>query len=427
MRSPLLLSLTTFAVVLGVLAILNRPSAPAQPPAPAQPLARDATTAERIDFLQSAARRAPGDADLLVSLGQAYSQRARETGDSSLYPRAEAVLRRALELDRRSVAAVSTLGAIALARHDFVEALALGRRARRMAPDSIGPFPVVVDALIELGRYDDAREELQRLLDRKPGLPAYARVSYYRELHGDIDGAIEAMRLAVSAGGEPENVAYVTAILGNLEFARGRTTAARRAYRAALRVSPDHPPALVGLARTDAGSGRLERAVRRLQTVVNRLPLPEYVIALGETALAAGHEERARDQFALVRAQQRLLEGRGVDTDVELALFEADHGDARRAVELARRAWSAAPSVRSADAMGWALTRAGRPARGHAWMRRALARGWKDPLVLYHAGMSAARAGRTEDARRHLRAALDLNPRFSPLYAPRARQALEDL
>jgi Tfp pilus assembly protein PilF len=94
---------------------------------------------------------------------------------------------------------------------------------------------------------------------------------------------------------------------------------------------------------------------------------------------------------------------------------------------LARRSWAAAPSVRSADALGWALTRAGRPKAGLLWAKRALKLGSKDPLFPYHAGMSARAAGRAGAARHYLRRALADNPRFSPLYAPRAKRALEGL
>jgi Flp pilus assembly protein TadD len=95
-------------------------------------------------------------------------------------------------------------------------------------------------------------------------------------------------------------------------------------------------------------------------------------------------------------------------------------------VRLARRAWRNAPSVRSADAQGWAHTAAGDPRAGVAWARRALRLGSRDPLFLYHAGVAALRAGRPALAERRLAAALELNPRFSPLYAPRAARALRE-
>ena len=428
-RLKLATPLLAFLVVLAAFSLINGGGA-ATEPAPVVapgPLRPGASTDERVAQLQAAVRAAP-EGGPYAELGRAYLQKLRETGDPGFYARAEAALREATRRDPRAVMAAIGMGQLELGRHRFDAALEWGRRARRLAPELLASYPVVVDALVELGRYDDAASTLQELLDRKPGLPAYARASYLRELRGDIDGAKEAMRLAVAAGGQaPENVAYVQTLLGGLQFTDGRIDDAEAAYRLALARVPRYAPALAGLARAEAAAGRLDRAIGRLTEVVDRLPLPEYVIALGELELAAGRDASAEETFALVGVQQRLLEAEGVDVDVEMALFEADFGDPQRGVALARRAWGAAPSVRSADALGWALTRAGRPQEGDVYGRRALKLGSRDPLVLYHAGISAREAGREDAARTLLRRALEGNPRFSPLFAPRARRALEEL
>jgi tetratricopeptide (TPR) repeat protein len=236
------------------------------------------------------------------------------------------------------------------------------------------------------------------------------------------------MSLAVSAGGGvPENVAYVQTLLGDLEAMRGAIRTARRAYAAALASVPGYVPALFSRAQLDASGGRLRQAIRGYADIVRRRPLPQYVIALGETQQAAGRRAEARETFALVDAERRLLAANGVNTDVEIALFEADHGDRGRAVDLARRAWRTAPSVRSADAVGWALTRSGRPGDGLAWARRAVKLGSRDPLILTRAGLSARAAGQDREARRYLRRALQANPRFSVVWAPRAHEALRGL
>ena len=158
--------------------------------------------------------------------------------------------------------------------------------------------------------------------------------------------------------------------------------------------------------------------------MADRLPLPEHVIALGEAELAAGRVAAGRRDLALVGAEQQLLSAAGVDTDVELAIFEADHGDPRRAVALARRGWAQAPSVRAADALGWALTRAGEPREGLRWARRALRLGSLDPLWRAHAGLSAVAAGGREEGRRQLRIALAHGLDGCPWQARRARRAL---
>ena len=426
----LLAAALAFAATLAVLAVTVRHgdhtrSAAAE--AAFVPATSQSTDA-RIRSLQTVVRGSPRNAEGYAALAQAYLQKVRESGDASFYARADAVLATALRLAPRNVAATVVSGELALARHNFASALALARRARRLAPDLVAPYPVLVDALIELGHYRQARPALQRWVDIKPNLSSYARVSYWRELHGDLPGAAAALEAAISAGGDvAENGAYVQTLLGNIELQRGRLESAAQSYRAALERFADYVPAEAGLARLDAMRGRLTRAIAEYGAVVARLPLPEYVVGLAETELGAGRRVAARRHLALIGAEERLLRANGVDTDVDLALYEASHGSPARAVVLGRRAWAAAPSVRSADALGWALTRAGQPAVGLRYARRALRLGSRDAMFLFHAGVAAREAGRPDLARRWLRLALAGNPRFSPLYAPQARRLLEGL
>jgi pentatricopeptide repeat protein len=433
LHRTLLATIAAFAATAALLLALKGPASPSAPDlrslanagiSPRPGLSTD----QRIRNLQAVARAQPKDADVYAYLGDAYLQKVRETGDAGFYNRAEGVLRRALALDPQNISALTEMGALSLSRHDFRAGLRYGREVTRLAPQVVKPYGVLVDALVELGRYDEAAQALQRMIDLKPTLAAYARVSYFRELHGDLPGAISAMRLAVSAGGDaPENVAYVQTLLGNLEFSVGHLAAAREAYRTALNRYAGYVPAEAGLARVEAARGDTGRAIARYRGAVARLPLPEYVIGLGETELAAGRTAAAKRDLALVGAEQQLLASAGVNTDVDLALYEANHGSPTRAATLARRAWANAPSVRSADALGWALTRAGRPREGLVWAKRSLRLGSADATFLYHAGMAAKAAGRRELAARWLRAALERNPRFSPLYGPRAQRALAEL
>jgi tetratricopeptide (TPR) repeat protein len=427
----LLAPLLAFGATLAVIVAINRSSSPPSTvgvDASGFAAAAGSSADAQIRALQSALARSPKNPNGFASLGNAYLQKGRESADSSYYSRAQLAFERALGQDHRNAGALAGMGSLALSRHDFHAGLRYGQRALTAAPGVARIYGVIVDAQVELGRYRDAERSLQRMVDLKPGLSSYARVSYFRELHGDLNGAVKAMRLAVSAGGEaPENVAYVQTLLGTLLLDRGQLEPAVRAYRTALARFPGYAPATAGLARVDVARGRLAAAIARYRDVVTRVPLPEYVIALGETELAAGRRSAARSDLELVRVEQRLLARNGVNTDVELALFEANHGDPAKGVELARRAWAAAPSVRSADALGWALTRAGGAREGVAWSKRALALGSKDPIFLYHAGIGARAARMPGLARIYLARSLELNPHFSVLYAPRARRALAQL
>jgi len=382
-----------------------------------------ADTDARIAALQRDVRA--GRTAAAPALADAYLQKVRETGDASFYTRADTLLREALARNRFDADALVEAATLAAARHDFRGALALAQRARAAQPGTLAPLPILVDSLVELGRYGAAERALQRLVDLKPNLTAYARISYIRELYGDLPGAIDAIERAVSAGGPvPENVAYVQSLLGGLELARGRLGAARHAYDAALAAMPSYAPAAAGRARLAAAEGDLPDAIARWRRVVDRLPLPEYVIGLGETELAAGRRAAGLRDLELVRAQQKLLAGAGVNTDVELAIFEADHGSRARGVRLAHAAWSNAPSIRSADALGWALTRAGRPEAGLRWAHRALRLGTLDPSMRYHAGIAALAAGRTDEGRSQLRLAIAHGLAAQPLHLARAREAL---
>jgi tetratricopeptide (TPR) repeat protein len=398
---------SAFLLALGAFGLLARGGAGGVPisAAPSLPTA-SASTEQRVAALQAVVHARPRVAQGYVLLAGAYAQRTRETGDAQLYAKASKLLETALALSPSDAGALTQRSALALSRHDFGAGLRDARAARRAAPDADEPFAVLVDSLVELGRYREAGRALQAMVNRKPDLASYARVSYWRELHGDLRGARRAIALARSAGGDTaENAAYVDSLVSHLELLSGRPARAARAARSALARFPGYPAAEAALARVQAARGDLRAAEARLRRVVARLPLPEHVAALGEVQLVAGRTGAARRSFALVRAEQRLLAAAGVDGDTELAVFEADHGSPRRGVALARRARAAAPSVRSADALGWALTRAGRPREGLRWARRALALGSRDPAFLAHAGLAARAAGEHDAARAWLAAA----------------------
>ena len=423
-RPNLIKLLGPLVVFCAVLVVLLVQSGPQAPDLPALGAGSDVgrPSGDPVADAQAAVRAAPGSAAAYASLGDAYLQRARESGDPSFYTRAERSFDAALRRDGADVGALIGAGTLAGLRHDFAEQLRLGQEARRAAPDLARPYTVVADAQIELGRYDHAARSIQRLVDLKPGLAAYARASYFRELSGDRAGAVAAMRLAASAGGTPENFAYVQALVGDLELARGHGAAAGDAYRSALRALPSHPQALVGLARIDAAGGDLGSAAARLRRASERLPLTSTLVLLGAVELAAGERAQGRADLAAARAQQRLYFAAGAAPDADAVLFEADHGDPLRAIQLGRALWERAPSVRSADALGWAFVRSGRAAAGLRWSRRALALGSLDPVFRFHSGMAAHAAGRS--GRRDLEVALEGRGLLTPLQAKQAQEAL---
>src|SRR5262249_48175155 len=104
-----------------------------------------ATTAQQVEGLQAQVREAPSDPDPYAQFGLAYLQQVRETGDPTFYPRAQGTLERALRLDPTNFTATTGLGSLALARHDFRGALALGERAQGISPEVARNYGVIAD------------------------------------------------------------------------------------------------------------------------------------------------------------------------------------------------------------------------------------------------------------------------------------------
>jgi tetratricopeptide (TPR) repeat protein len=423
--AALLAPVIAFAAFWAILHGLNEPSGSPAPPASSAP---PATTEARLAELQRAVAASPDDPQLLASIGNLLYQRGRETGDSAFYDQAVQSFEAALTLDPRNVAAITGKATLALNDHRFADGLALARRAHRIGPALVAPYPALVDGLIETGRYAAAGRALDRLATLRPGLVAYSRISYFRELHGDLDGAAQALRLAIAAGsGTSEGAAYVRVLLANLNAHRGRSGVAAAGYREALAIDPGIRAAEVGLAHLAARRGDLDAAIERTRAALSDPASPDALAELGELEQAAGLTRAAERHYAASDRIERQGIAGGAGVDGAVTRFFANHGDVDYAVELGRRAWRSAPSVTSADAYSWALYRAGRIEAAARFSAEAMRLGSADPLFLYHAGMISRAAGDSPRARALLGRLLRQNPSFSPLYAPRAEQALRSL
>ena len=381
-------------------------------------------TAATVRRLQQTVGESPDDQRSLALLGLTYLQRARETADASYYGRADGVLRRATRLDGRDPVALSGLASLAASRHDFRASLRLARRAVALAPHTARGYGLLGDALLELGRYDEAFRAFDRQVSLKPSLAGYARIAYARELLGRPRQAIEAMELALdAAGGLREPTAWTLVELGKLHFGVGELAAAGRSFRTALAVFPGYPSALEGLARVEAARGRLPRALALQRRAVDTVPLPHLVAGLGDLLASSGRATEAGEQYALVAAIDRLQAANGIRTDLETALFRIDHGiRLRETLALARMARAERPSIFGDDVLAWALARNGRCAEALAYSVRSLRLGTQDASFFFHRGMIERCLGHTDEARRWFSRALEINPHFSLLWSPTARR-----
>jgi tetratricopeptide (TPR) repeat protein len=374
--------------------------------------------------------RSTDDPRSLASLGIAYLQKARSSADPTYFAKAGDALRRSLSIRAEdNFDAAIGMSLLSLGRHDFDDALMWGRRAREVNPFGAPALGVVGDALLELGRYEAAASTYREMVELRPSLSSYARVSYMRELRGDVKGAIAAMKTARAAAlPRSDDAAWASHQIGDLFLLIGDLEHAARAYRSALWSVPGYAPARVGTARIAAASGDLDEASRLLARVTKSYPLPSYLALYGEVLDAAGSEAAAQRQYELVEVQTRLYESNGVLPDVETYVYLADH-DLLQPDDVAdlQRLYARRPSIRVADALGWALNSVGEADEARRYARAALRLGTRDPLYLFHAGMIAHEVGDRSAARRHLSRALALNETFSILHADTARRVLASL
>ena len=384
---------------------------------------------EQIQSLQGLLRENPNDWQSYSQLGFAYLQKARETGDPSYYQKVEEALTRALERHSDDYATVSGMGALSLARHQFHEALEWGERARQIDPDRAYAYGVLADAQIELGQYEEAVETLQTMVDLRPDMNSYSRISYIRELHGDTEGALEMMQAAVDSGvPTAESTAWTRTQLGNLYFNLGDLDQAEIEYARTLSNRPGYMYALAGLGRVRAAQGKPDEAIKLLTEATNVMPLPEFVITLGDLYRVNNQPELAQRQYDLVGAIEQLHQANGVDMDMEIALFNADQDkDLELSVQRARLAYANRPSIHAADVLAWALYKTGNYEEAKFYSEEALQLGSKDALKLFHAGMISYHLGENAQAQEYLEQALAINPHFSILYSNEAQMTLDTL
>jgi len=314
---------------------------------------------------------------------------------------------------------------LANARHDFSAGRRWAERARALSPASPTAYGVLGDSLIELGRYQDGFAAVQRMVDLRPDLASYARVSYVLELQGDVPGAADALDAAVRFAGNRSDAAFATFQLGELRWNEGDLAAAAASYDRAARLDPNFVPPAAGLARVHAAEGDLSRAIAEYEGVIARLPAPQYVTELGDLYTAAGRPADAARQAELLQVEEQLFRANGVNVDLEASLWSADHRvRIEEGLGAARAEYRRRHSVFVADALAWQLHANGRDAEAITYADDALRLGTRNALLHFHRGMIEQALGRWAAARADLQQALAINPHFSLLHAPEAARVL---
>ncbi|MEU5343239.1 tetratricopeptide repeat protein [Streptomyces sp. NPDC020766] len=379
-------------------------------------------------------RAHPGDVRSWAVLGAAYAERGERTGDARFYPKAEKALRTSLRAKpKKNVEAFDGLAALANDRHDFRAARKWGEASVAASPKRWTAYPALIDAYRGLGEFKAADKALARLVRLPKGAAApRARVLtraalVYRD-QGQREDAAAALWDAVALASAPAERADCLVGAGELAWERGEPAESLRAFEAAVRADPDGHAALAGQGRALAALGRTPEAVSAYRAASEKRALPQYAWELGELYESLGMGGEARAEYDVVRTRVREGAAGGVNSALVAGLFEADHGDPEAAVRLLREEWERHPSAAVADALGWALHRAGQHQDALVFATKATDRqhvgAVRSAPHAYHRGMIERQLKLEGPARRHLEEALRVNPYFSPLGVPVAKEAL---
>jgi tetratricopeptide (TPR) repeat protein len=395
-----------------------------------QPLNARATAADRqIQIAQAKIKNFPVSPDGYNLLASAYMQKARETGDFGFNARAETTLNRSLEIAPDDSSALILRSILLLTYHRFREALEEAKRAQVRGRENPDLYGVMTDALVELGDYPAAVKAAQKMMDLRPDSASYSRASYLRALHGDLEGAIEAMVVAVEAANarNAEHAGWYRVHLGLDLMNAGKRAEGEREFDIALETFPNYHTALAAKARARVAAGDFDGAIQFYRRAQARVPSPEVVIPLGDLYSKLGRVGEAKQQYELVDFIERQAAGNSTYSR-QLALFWADHDmKLDEALEIMRRERVARADIYTSDALAWCLFKRGKFAEAKESIEQAMKLGTRDARILYHAGMIYDALNDRQRAVKYLKLALDADFSFDVLQADAAKLKLIEL
>lgn len=373
----------------------------------------------------------PNSTTALVGLAQIFMYEARVTGDHPYYyPAALDLVDRALAQNPENYDAVISKASVLLSLHKFSEALKVAEKSVALAPERAVGYGALIDANIELGRYAEAVEAADRMVAIRPDLKSYSRVSYLREIHGESQGAIEAMQLAVDAGAPgSEEKAWAQTALGNLYLAEGDLKKAEHEFRMASLERLDYPFALAGLAGVHVAQGNNQDALALLDKAIALVPEFSFVELQADIHRAAGNNRAADSLVNLVETMLAEDEASGHSMDRELALLYARHGmNVDAAVERAEKELARRPdNVEALDMMAYVLLQAGKSDEARTYIKKAQRMGTKSGTMIAHAGLIEMAQGNNAEGKKLLQQAMKTNPFLPTLLKAKVQQALKNV
>ena len=362
------------------------------------PLSGDEPIGKEIARQQTLMRGGPVTTTALERLGWMFVKKARLTFDAGYYKLAEQCAA-CMDATGARLPEALLLRAHALqSLHRFSEA---ETAARELVRTRERPFDygVLGDVLIDQGRVREGAAAYQRMVDLRPDLQSYARAGHVRWLTGDLEGAIELMKLAVSSSSpnDPEAGAWAFTRLATYQLQRGRTKDALASSDAALALQNDYAPAMLARGRILLALNRSADALVELRRAATLNPLPEYQWALADVLRMTGNQSGASE------IDSQIKEHGASEDPRSFSFYLATRGEhLDLAVQLAQQELTNRGDIFTHDALAWSLAIAGRTAEAQSHIRQALSERTADARLYLHAGIIAALNNENTQAKRWL-------------------------
>lgn len=366
----------------------------------------------------------PKDSKSAIALASLYVQEGRITGNYIYYDAAAMKYINALLDDEPDNFQALTLKALLyMSQHHFADGLIIAEKAQKINPYNGLIYGLLVDGNVEMGNYAAAVRNSDSMVSIRPDIRSYSRISYLREIYGDYPGAIEAMKLAVSAGGQGDEPTEWTRIqLARLYENTGDLKSAEMNYMIALDERPGYGYATAGLGHIAMAGKDYAKAIsyyEKAAGVLNDYALQEQLSQLyrisgntkkADSLLSGIIEGMKRDEK---KGQQN--ENIGHYADRELAYAYLLKNDNENALKHALMEYERRPdNIDVNQTVAWVYYKMKDYNKALPYIKVALKTNCKNPILLCNAGLIYAKTNQISLARSTLEEALKNNPNIDP-------------
>lgn len=366
----------------------------------------------------------PADSKSKLQLVTLFIQESRVTGDHAYYDRAAMkYLGDVLSKDSSNFEALVMKSIIQMSQHHFADGLATATKARDINPYNAFVYGMLVDGNVESGDYPAAVENSDKMVSIRPDLRSYSRISYLREIHGDLPGAIDAMKMAVEAGAPgDEGTAWCRVQLGKLYQKAGDTTSAGNQFDITLNERPGYSFALAGNASLEAAKGNFDSAIRLYQEAIQTMndyslkeELADAYSLAGDNKMATKIREDVIDELATQSTQAMKDESIGHYSDRELAYAYLAVNKTDKALEHAMLEYNRRPAnIDVNEAVAWVHYQRGEFQQAIPFMKAAMRTKSSNPTLLCRAELIYHKAGLNNPVTANNASALVSNSSVTP-------------